>query len=829
MTSKILHIGIPHINLTQTFAACRGISAGFRAGNYFKYIKEIEQGKNYTLSSINKIGLVFQTCITLHKINTATYQSKVFSYGALPLLAFSSIFLLPLAGVVRDGNYKAAASLLNTFLLLHVNAPRGTKFIQEQMALYNKLEKGSRFQTFPEFLLKKIQEHIKENGLSGWATSIIKTLVAQAGNKDHKSDAEWINFLKGELTSSNAKYRKYSLILDKLPDQIPSEISSKKMRILEYISKHTEKVMLTSLVCSSVALITLKPEAKDNLATELTGMLFTLGYKFLDTQGALPVSASLFIEQNIAPFLRVAELFGKSKLDAFFAFIEIASFTGLFGKPLLIGLDATILPENNPTPLSKVFRNFQLPRLTASQVESILLDPDAVELNIPHLSYSSFTKESNLTPDTNFQDLQNHYESINWRAKSEFPVVLAKVLSDDRFHDYMKTFFPDTAKEEIRSKTRLYLSKLVKEEQALHLITIWLKEYSSENAGYSSDAFSKEYKNLEEKYQYIMSEKTRLFELLQADNDFKRFLQEKGFSHENLAATLEDKVEETSESNKLLVEEFIFQWFQEQYKRLVEGLLEKKQVVGNASDLRDAQDNCSYILAKLNDKLAPLSRIEKNDTLIKLAVEAGEYCARGIKRASNEVLEQIIYTNSEDADPISTWRNRISRNLYQKRQLIVEEYYDAVTKPLLASANQDVHIMDLYRLNLSIGFVPLTKNDQKAIGLGNFLGLRTYDVFRKEMLNIYKDYLDTATHTQGSNRSNGFITQNGGVIQMTQYLRDWINAEFKDDEKEKLSKVVSDFELEDENGITEKLTNADFARLALATLGVYKLKDKKKN
>ena len=116
-------------------------------------------------------------------------------------------------------------------------------------------------------------------------------------------------------------------------------------------------------------------------------------------------------------------------------------------------------------------------------------------------------------------------------------------------------------------------------------------------------------------------------------------------------------------------EAFLTEQLRLQFHDFVSILCKEKAAKGNALDLQDAIESCRAILAYLNH--AP-SSIEVEDILIKLAIEAGDYCARGIKRTSAEIHSGLV---TKDNDPQKTYELTIRSHLQNVRQQIMQNTY----------------------------------------------------------------------------------------------------------------------------------------------------------
>jgi hypothetical protein len=221
-------------------------------------------------------------------------------------------------------------------------------------------------------------------------------------------------------------------------------------------------------------------------------------------------------------------------------------------------------------------------------------------------------------------------------------------------------------------------------------------------------------------------------------------------------------------------EEFLARQLQEQMNSLVMILCGEKAAKGFQHDLQDGMDACSKILAYLLDKPSDshTAHIEFEDILIKLAIEGGDYCARGIKRTAMEIVSGIIIQGLYALkDPQKDYELKIRQHLQLSRQQIMQSVYQKMIEVMVRLAKegdgvwvsqraqttdvhavaiaQDVHTMDLYRQYLSLGFCPLTTNERNQFGVSDFATWSMYRPIRKEMYLTYQLTLDGGIREEG--------------------------------------------------------------------------------
>ncbi|MEC7839869.1 MAG: hypothetical protein VX777_07500 [Chlamydiota bacterium] len=269
-------------------------------------------------------------------------------------------------------------------------------------------------------------------------------------------------------------------------------------------------------------------------------------------------------------------------------------------------------------------------------------------------------------------------------------------------------------------------------------------------------------------------------------------------------------------------------------------LLGERSVDGSKQDLSEAISYCGQILTYLNtlDSNIHHEKIEIEDILMKLAIEGGEYCARGIKRAAREVLDGIYQQNlhkkGEHCNLSDRYELRLLACLQQMRLKIVENFYlkfieevmsvvnnaeeakkihikNETTDKQIAAIAQDLDTLDLYRKSIVLGFYPLTNFERNSFSITELImwgsPLYPFRDMRNHMYQIYKQNL-------------GAAIQEIGEIYFADYLRRIINNNTHmsaEQKKELLEKYTESF-------YGDKTSHV-FHRLIYVMLGILSKKD----
>lgn len=194
-------------------------------------------------------------------------------------------------------------------------------------------------------------------------------------------------------------------------------------------------------------------------------------------------------------------------------------------------------------------------------------------------------------------------------------------------------------------------------------------------------------------------------------------------------------------------DEYLANWMREQMKILVSVLVGPRRVKGLQKDLEDAKND----LAKLLPYLRSLeNQVELEDMLAKLAIEGGDYCARGIKRVANELIRGVLQGGianrsiEEIDDQVKNYEMQIEQALQNARYKILLDAYQTLMKEVHIpdDVSHDTHLFDVYRTLLSIGFYPLTDYEGNETGIGEIVAWQTYAQNRVEMFSKYRKRLD---------------------------------------------------------------------------------------
>jgi len=251
---------------------------------------------------------------------------------------------------------------------------------------------------------------------------------------------------------------------------------------------------------------------------------------------------------------------------------------------------------------------------------------------------------------------------------------------------------------------------------------------------------------------------------LKDDEIFMEFLQEKfpEVSKELLKNNFNRYVAEVAAQEGKTEAQFAAKWVREQMEILTFVLKGDLRVKGQQTDLDTAIKNFSILLPYL-ESIQNVDPIEFENILMKLAVEGGNYCARGLKRVSFELVnhpfQRGLQRQGVELDAEKNYELKIERSLQDMRMALIQKFYQNIVQALQipGAISQDVHGFDTYRINLSLGFSPLTDIERNDLGITQILMWERFAELRDPMFVDYLDGLDGAIRENGEQHFFNYI------------------------------------------------------------------------
>lgn len=300
---------------------------------------------------------------------------------------------------------------------------------------------------------------------------------------------------------------------------------------------------------------------------------------------------------------------------------------------------------------------------------------------------------------------------------------------------------------------------------------------------------------------------------LKDDEIFTDFLKKTFPEEANIEANFDSLMTRLAQKENQTKEVWAAKWMRSQMVKLIDILNGKIRVKGEQKDLDTAISNCSKILPYL--KAMPIG-MEQEDLLLKLAVEAGDYCARGIKRTSGEILDESVVPNLNPnltENPQKNYELNVLQALQNERLKSVQQSYHLIKEQLRVPGRlaNDVHAFDVYRKILSLGFYPMTQHDRNSL---QFIDLWNWTLFFSPIRQMM--------HREYSNRIDQAIVDLGEA-RFTDYIRKEIgeNRTLSEQDKEDL---LEKYTSANNGRWTVAETNKRFHRLMLVMLGVLQKK-----
>ena len=267
-------------------------------------------------------------------------------------------------------------------------------------------------------------------------------------------------------------------------------------------------------------------------------------------------------------------------------------------------------------------------------------------------------------------------------------------------------------------------------------------------------------------------------------------------------------------------EKFAAKWVRDQMVELDKVLKDEKRVKGLQRDLDDAMENLSKILPHITSLKNDGHTVDVEDSLLKIAVEGGNYCARGIKRTTSEMSNAIIYNlatkEAGDDSEIDMFEMELKQKLFEERTRIVSSKYDEISEKLPTQIKNDTHVYDLYRLTLSAGFLPLTQQDKNSFNLEQLISLLQIEGTTKNQIGkslregIFKEYEETLPSVIEKVTMTRFTSHMSKMIEN--------NTSLTEDQRAAILEYWTDYKILD---LQERFQN-----LMFVMLGIFRKKNK---
>ena len=174
-------------------------------------------------------------------------------------------------------------------------------------------------------------------------------------------------------------------------------------------------------------------------------------------------------------------------------------------------------------------------------------------------------------------------------------------------------------------------------------------------------------------------------------------------------------------------------WVRSQMVLFVQVLKGEVRVKGSQQDLDVAIRDSKKILAYLWSCDDPIA---KEDLLLKLAIDAGYYCASGIRRTTTEIVFETVVPNYVPADdPQAVYEIKVRHALQTERRRIVESHFSHSLDLLPDSIAKNQHTFDRYHAYFKLGFYPIDREKLSLLTVGY------WELFNRSFLAMRDEYV----------------------------------------------------------------------------------------
>ncbi len=562
-------------------------------------------------------------------------------------------------------------------------------------------------------------------------------------------------------------------------DYIPDKLSTDSEKLCTYFAENLGSITKIAMIAGTLAL----PCAGSSYFA--AGIMAPMIYHLGDSNGFVPINISRVMEKYLPTIASFSVLLNGGIILPTIASVQLLSYNDHFNKFMQAKVDKTfkkLIDLGGPT-----IEEIEAPlivnkHLTFTQINAILDTPsysNKFTINPAHCAKSLGGLEK-LPEDKAFTKLLVLFQGIIWKDK--YILLKNSFADDDRFIKFLKKQFPADKKKVNKSTFEYYLK--------LHIDN-------------------------------LNSSRKELFETLVAKEKLGQEL------------TAEEIVEKKELATPLTKEIFLAKQLEKQLQELVKALSDERRIEGLQTHLTEAIRYCARICGYLLtlDPTNHLDMVIIEDTLLKLAIEGGEYCALGVKRAAKELVNGIIMYSAMHSlkgdNANAHYECLLQLTLEMHREKLVNALYKKIISviPLVAKGNlqkigqevtdneavaiaEDVHTLNIYQIALKYGIVPLSK-EERRFGFDQFYlwSNPTLKEMRNQIYNEYEECIDG-------------VIKELGHIHFAEYVKVIIeqNNVMSDEDKEK---ILERFTLYDVSVYSSDEIQKRFNRFVLVMLGVF--------
>lgn len=232
---------------------------------------------------------------------------------------------------------------------------------------------------------------------------------------------------------------------------------------------------------------------------------------------------------------------------------------------------------------------------------------------------------------------------------------------------------------------------------------------------------------------------------LQSDERFQDYLsvQFPETKRENLALEFDVLIDQLRGSQTR--EQFLQQHIRKDLESLIAVLKGKERVQGRQKQLDQVIPQYAQILHHLKQLEGDSERISRESILLRLGVEAGDYCAVGLVRAAKEILKENVLPTFmlSDFTPLKQKKMTILEALASERirlfDLSIDEWKTSPRVPeLIAPMLTDMHVYEPLKAKFFLGFVPIDEDVRDQASVFDFIACQ--NIFSKSIQPVFHQY-----------------------------------------------------------------------------------------
>ena len=586
------------------------------------------------------------------------------------------------------------------------------------------------------------------------------------GDERHFISAKYVKSksigMSGYLNLASDKFLKFSIL--------PTRLSRFSAKALSLINKYWSDVIRIAVVVSGVVFAVF-----GHMSLAL-GTLFAVTYEYLDHDlGIIPQKVSLFMEQwlpvvSMSGLLIVGSITSQimagttlllmiPQVKLFFhhkvaqiirkALLNTAEFLSMltFSKNAIPReVDQIIESIKSYPQLEECEAPFtQRKDMNAAEIREILeLEVGAFEINPASLTHN-VKPLLDLDQDRNFNKLSELWDQSIARWESEdyynasYRDFLETAAQNPHFIRCLKEQIPEAQASEY------VFNSFSRDPRALRLLEGWVQQLA-EQRGVCKEKFVADWLNYH-RFLRRIADDNRFIEFLKT-----RYPEVKRFNFrpdDNLSGTnqhhipdsvqeriakvqfikdIEDKIESLSQEKQMSKEAFVFDWVKAQMRCYIDKLSGNKPIEGEQRYLRDTMENTAKIIPFLTR--ADATPVNVEDVLLKLAIEGGDYCALGMRRASEQVLEgytePLILTQNNQLNSNQRLEHDVIQGYQKGRQILIDLAFHHLSRLLLnreelIDTAEDIHLYMALSRAVKRGVYPMSANEMEDYSMAELL------------------------------------------------------------------------------------------------------------